>query len=168
MIQDTKRYYYHINDDLSTDEMTTTCLNLPILHPIFIVVLDPLFSTLSMFDRSITKMILFPNGWFMAYSDIQTWIWIANVYIRRSRDCIMNPAYIEKVDERQFFIDHLLVEHSLWRKAYLMKALAKADQEERKERRRAGDPDLTHRGNYRGKESTSNFGTTREWYKVWM
>ncbi len=43
-------------------------------------------------------------------------------------------------DERQFFIDHLLVEHRLMAQGMPYdKALPKADQEERKERRRAGD-----------------------------
>ncbi len=43
-------------------------------------------------------------------------------------------------DERRFFIDHLLVEHRLMEKGESYnKALAKADCEERKERRRAGD-----------------------------
>jgi hypothetical protein len=43
-------------------------------------------------------------------------------------------------DERRFFIDHLLVEHRLMAKgmAYDL-ALAEADREERKQRRRAGD-----------------------------
>ena len=51
-------------------------------------------------------------------------------------------------DERQFFIDHLLVEHQLMAEGLpYEKALAKADQEERKERRRAGDSQhLTHQG----------------------
>ena len=43
-------------------------------------------------------------------------------------------------DERQFFIDHLLVEHQLMTEGVpYEKALIKADQKERKERRRAGD-----------------------------
>ncbi len=43
-------------------------------------------------------------------------------------------------DERQFFIDHLLVEHRLMAKGLPYgKALVEADREERKERRRAGD-----------------------------
>jgi hypothetical protein len=51
-------------------------------------------------------------------------------------------------DERQFFIDHLLVEHRLMAEGMpYEKALPKADLEERKERRRAGDiKDLTHHG----------------------
>ncbi len=51
-------------------------------------------------------------------------------------------------DERQFFIDHLLVEHRLMAKGMpYKKALPKANQEERKERRRAGDLSrLTRRG----------------------
>jgi hypothetical protein len=46
-------------------------------------------------------------------------------------------------DERQFFIDHLLVEHRLMAdgKSY-SEAITRADQEERKERRRAGDVSL--------------------------
>jgi hypothetical protein len=53
-----------------------------------------------------------------------------------------------KHDETQFFIDHLLVEHRLMAKGTSYEeALAKADQAERKERRRAGDLRLmTHRG----------------------
>ena len=43
-------------------------------------------------------------------------------------------------DERQFFIDHLLVEHRLMAAGIpYAKALPRADLEERKERRRAGD-----------------------------
>jgi len=43
-------------------------------------------------------------------------------------------------DERAFFIDHLLVEHSLMSKGVpYEKAIVEADQAERKERRRAGD-----------------------------
>ncbi len=43
-------------------------------------------------------------------------------------------------DERRFFIDHLLVEHRLMSEGMSYeKALPKADQEERRERRRAGD-----------------------------
>jgi len=51
-------------------------------------------------------------------------------------------------DETQFFIDHLLVEHRLMAKGMpYEKALVKADQAERKERRRAGDLRfLTRRG----------------------
>jgi hypothetical protein len=43
-------------------------------------------------------------------------------------------------DERRFFIDHLLVEHRLMAKGMpYNQAIVKADTEERKERRRAGD-----------------------------
>ena len=51
-------------------------------------------------------------------------------------------------DERQFFIDHLLVEHELMAKGMSYgEALTAADQAERKERRRAGDVrKVTHRG----------------------
>ena len=51
-------------------------------------------------------------------------------------------------DERQFFIDHLLVEHELMAKGMPYgNALTKADKTERKERRRAGDVrKVTHQG----------------------
>jgi uncharacterized protein YoaH (UPF0181 family) len=51
-------------------------------------------------------------------------------------------------DERQFFIDHLLVEHRLMAAGMSYgEALTRADREERKERRRAGDVKiLTHHG----------------------
>jgi len=51
-------------------------------------------------------------------------------------------------DERRFFIDHLLIEHRLMAKGMPYdKALAEADREEQKERRRAGDLGrLTHHG----------------------
>ncbi len=51
-------------------------------------------------------------------------------------------------DERQFFTDHLLVEYRLMADGISYeKALAKADQAEKKERRRAGDMSrLTHHG----------------------
>jgi hypothetical protein len=51
-------------------------------------------------------------------------------------------------DERQFFIDHLLVEHELMaRSVPYGDALTKADQAERQERRRAGDiRKETHQG----------------------
>jgi hypothetical protein len=51
-------------------------------------------------------------------------------------------------DERQFFIDHLLVEHRLMAKGVPYdEALVKADQAERRERRRTGDVSrLTHHG----------------------
>jgi hypothetical protein len=53
-----------------------------------------------------------------------------------------------KQDETQFFIDHLLVEHRLMAKGMSYgEALVKADQAERRERRRAGDLRLvTHHG----------------------
>jgi hypothetical protein len=53
-----------------------------------------------------------------------------------------------KHDERQFFIDHLLVEYRLMTKGMSYNdALVKGDAEERKERRRAGDMNrLTHNG----------------------
>jgi hypothetical protein len=62
-----------------------------------------------------------------------------------------NELWIEKetkTDERQFFIDHLLVEHRLMSQGVpYEKALAEADKVERKERRRAGDVRrLTHHG----------------------
>jgi hypothetical protein len=51
-------------------------------------------------------------------------------------------------DERTFFIDHLIVEHQLMKQgASYEEAIVKADQAERKERRRAGDiKPLTHGG----------------------
>lgn len=51
-------------------------------------------------------------------------------------------------DERAFFIDHLLVEHSLMAKgASYGEAIVKADEVERRERRRAGDVrKVTHNG----------------------
>ncbi len=51
-------------------------------------------------------------------------------------------------DERSFFIDHLLTEHSLMAKGIPYDdALTKADRVERRERRRAGDVDkVTHHG----------------------
>jgi hypothetical protein len=51
-------------------------------------------------------------------------------------------------DEREFFIDHLLVEHRLMAQGVpYEKALPRADAEERKERRRAGDvSQMTHHG----------------------
>ncbi len=52
-------------------------------------------------------------------------------------------------DERAFFIEHLLVEHSLMKKGISYdNALTEADRVERKERRRAGDVrKVTHHGN---------------------
>jgi hypothetical protein len=51
-------------------------------------------------------------------------------------------------DETRFFIDHLLVEHRLMAKGLPYNdALAEADRQERKERRRSGDMSrLTHHG----------------------
>jgi hypothetical protein len=62
-----------------------------------------------------------------------------------------NELWIEqetKNDERQFFIDHLLVEHRLMGQGVpYNKALEEADKVEQKERRRAGDVSrLTHQG----------------------
>ena len=62
-----------------------------------------------------------------------------------------NEFWIEqetKNDERQFFIDHLLVEHRLMAKGVpYNKALEEGDRVEQKERRRAGDVSrLTHHG----------------------
>ena len=53
-----------------------------------------------------------------------------------------------KTNERQFFIDHLLVEHRLMAQGVpYNKSLEEADRVERKERRHAGDVDrLTHHG----------------------
>jgi hypothetical protein len=53
-----------------------------------------------------------------------------------------------KHDEHQFFIDHLLMEYRLMEQGVpYEKALTKADHEERKERRRAGDViRMTHHG----------------------
>jgi len=53
-----------------------------------------------------------------------------------------------KHDEREFFIEHLLVEHDLMEKgASYSDALTQADRVERKERRRAGDVGkITHQG----------------------
>ena len=62
-----------------------------------------------------------------------------------------NELWIENEthpDERRFYIDHLLVEYRLMKKGLpYEKALTEADNEERKERRRAGDVRrLTHEG----------------------
>jgi hypothetical protein len=53
-----------------------------------------------------------------------------------------------KNDERQFFIDHLLIEHRLMGQGLsYARALTRADMQERKERRRAGDvSQMTHKG----------------------
>ena len=63
----------------------------------------------------------------------------------------VNELWIDREaghDERQFFTDHLLVEHRLMAAGMpYEKALPRADQEERKERRRAGDVSrATHHG----------------------
>ena len=54
-----------------------------------------------------------------------------------------NELWIDQendADERRFFIDHLLMEHRLMKAGMpYARALEKADREERKERRRAGD-----------------------------
>lgn len=88
--------------------------------------------------------------------DLQVWI-VDGSYIRSHIDeeftnfgqhyrypyIPLNELWIDratKSDEQRFFIDHLLVEHRLMAKGMLYeKALAEADREERKERRRAGD-----------------------------
>jgi hypothetical protein len=63
----------------------------------------------------------------------------------------LNEFWIDREaehDERQYFIDHLLAEYRLMAQGLpYEKALPKADREERKERRRAGDlARLTHHG----------------------
>jgi len=63
----------------------------------------------------------------------------------------LNELWIDQEaehDERQFFIDHLLVEHRLMEEGMpYEKALVEADRAERNERRRAGDVRrLTHHG----------------------
>jgi hypothetical protein len=63
----------------------------------------------------------------------------------------LNELWIDREaehDEREFFIDHLLVEHRLMAGGMPYdQALPRADREERKERRRAGDVSLmTRRG----------------------
>jgi hypothetical protein len=65
----------------------------------------------------------------------------------------VNELWIDREaapDERQFFIDHLLIEQRLMAAgATYAKAITKADLQERKERRRAGDlSKLTHRGEF--------------------
>jgi hypothetical protein len=96
--------------------------------------------------------------------DLQVWI-VDGSYIRSHKDeeftnfgqhyrypyIPTNELWIDreaKHDERQFFIDHLLVEHRLMAKGVpYEKALPAADRRERKERRRAGDVSrLTHHG----------------------
>ncbi len=63
----------------------------------------------------------------------------------------VNELWIDREaehDERQFFIEHLLVEHRLMAKGMpYEKALPEADRMERRERRRSGDVNLmTHHG----------------------
>ena len=101
-----------------------------------------------------------------ARGDLKVWI-VDGIYIRGHMDEEFTNfgqhyrySYIPKdelwidraakQDETQFFIDHLLVEHRLMAKGMSYgEALEKADQEERKERRRAGDLRLVTR---RGRE----------------
>ena len=96
--------------------------------------------------------------------DFQVWI-VDGVYIRGHIDeeftnfgqhyrysyIPLKEFWIDKEaehDERKFFIEHLLVEHSLMAKgADYGDALTQADQVERRERRRAGDVrKVTHSG----------------------
>jgi hypothetical protein len=96
--------------------------------------------------------------------DIKIWI-VDGAYIRSRVDeefvnfgqhyrynyIPVNEFWIDREaehDERQFFIDHLLVEHRLMAAGMSYdKALPRADQVERRERRRAGDISrLTHHG----------------------
>jgi hypothetical protein len=96
--------------------------------------------------------------------DMQVWI-VDGAYIRGHIDeeftnfgqhyrysyIPVNEFWIDREaehDERQFFIDHLLVEHRLMAQGmFYEKALPEADQVERKERRRAGDVvRMTHHG----------------------
>jgi hypothetical protein len=96
--------------------------------------------------------------------DIQVWL-VDGPYIRSRIDeefvnfgqhyrytyIPVNEFWIDREaehDERQFFIDHLLVEYRLMAAGMpYEKALPRADQVERKERRRAGDiSQLTHHG----------------------
>ena len=88
--------------------------------------------------------------------DIQVWI-VDGAYIRGNIDeeftnfgqhyrfpyIPVNEFWIDREaqhDERQFFIDHLLLEYRLMANGMpYEKALPRADQKERKERRRAGD-----------------------------
>jgi hypothetical protein len=96
--------------------------------------------------------------------DLQVWI-VDGAYIRTHIDeeftnfgqhyafpyIPKNEFWIDREasqNERQFYIDHLLVEHRLMAKGVPYdQALEKADQSERKERRRAGDLSrLTHHG----------------------
>jgi len=96
--------------------------------------------------------------------DLQVWI-VDGTYIRSHIDeeftnfgqhyrylyIPLNELWIDhatKSDEQRFFIDHLLVEHRLMAKGMPYdKALAEADREERKERRRSADVHhLTHYG----------------------
>jgi hypothetical protein len=96
--------------------------------------------------------------------DIKIWI-VDGAYIRSRIDeefvnfgqhyrytyIPVNEFWIDREaehDERQFFIDHLLVEHRLMAAGLpYEKALPQADQVERRERRRAGDISrMTHHG----------------------
>ena len=96
--------------------------------------------------------------------DLQVWI-VDGSYIRSHKDeeftnfgqhyrypyIPANELWIDreaKHDERKFFIDHLLVERRLMAKGVPYdEALVKADQAERRERRRSGDVSrLTHHG----------------------
>jgi hypothetical protein len=96
--------------------------------------------------------------------DLQVWI-VDGSYIRSRKDeeftnfgqhyrypyIPANELWIDreaKHDERKFFIDHLLVEQRLMAKGVPYdEALVKADQAERRERRRSGDVSrLTHHG----------------------
>jgi len=96
--------------------------------------------------------------------DIQVWI-VNGAYIRGNIDeeftnfgqhyrysyIPVNEFWIDREaeqDELQFFIDHLLMEHRLMSQGMpYARALPKADMEERKERRRAGDIlKMTHHG----------------------
>jgi len=95
---------------------------------------------------------------------LQVWI-VDGSYIRSHKDeeftnfgqhyrypyIPLNELWIDREaehNERQFFIDHLLVEHRLMEKGMSYgDALVKADQAERRERRRAADASrLTHHG----------------------
>jgi len=99
-----------------------------------------------------------------ARGDLQVWI-VDGSYIRghideeftnfgqhfRYQYIPINELWIDREasnNERQFFTDHLLVEHRLMSQGIpYEKALPEADREERKERRRAGDiKRFTHQG----------------------
>ena len=96
--------------------------------------------------------------------DLEVWI-VDGAYIRSHIDeeftnfgqhfrypyIPVNQLWIDREtahDERQFFIDHLLVEHRLMAKGMpYTRALSEADRADQKERRRSGDIDnLTRRG----------------------